>query len=100
MTSFIALLIAVPVSFGIAMFLTEVADWLKRPLGIAVKMLAAVPSIVYRRVGGLLVCSARFWPPTCQQPAAVVDGDALPTWVHFSPALRLAWACWLASSWP
>ncbi|TAK95013.1 MAG: phosphate ABC transporter permease PstC, partial [Aquabacterium sp.] len=38
MTSFIALLIAVPVSFGIAMFLTELSpSWLKRPLGIAVE---------------------------------------------------------------
>jgi phosphate transport system permease protein len=55
MTSFIALLIAVPVSFGIAMFLTELSPaWLKRPLGIAVELLAAVPSIVYG-MWGLLV---------------------------------------------
>jgi phosphate transport system permease protein len=55
MTSFIALLIAVPVSFGIAMFLTELSpSWLKRPLGIAVELLAAVPSIVYG-MWGLLV---------------------------------------------
>ncbi|MEO8298286.1 MAG: phosphate ABC transporter permease subunit PstC [Burkholderiales bacterium] len=47
-TSFIALLIAVPVSFGIALFLTELSPgWLKRPLGVAVELLAAVPSIVY-----------------------------------------------------
>jgi phosphate transport system permease protein len=47
-TSVIALLIAVPVSFGIAMFLTELSPrWLKRPLGVAVELLAAVPSIVY-----------------------------------------------------
>lgn len=55
MTSFIALLIAVPVSFGIAMFLTELSPaWLKRPLGVAVELLAAVPSIVYG-MWGLLV---------------------------------------------
>ena len=55
MTSFIALLIAVPVSFGIALFLTELAPlWLKRPLGVAVELLAAVPSIVYG-MWGLLV---------------------------------------------
>ncbi len=55
MSSFIALLIAVPVSFGIAMFLTELSpNWLKRPLGIAVELLAAVPSIVYG-MWGLLV---------------------------------------------
>jgi phosphate transport system permease protein len=55
MTSFIALLIAVPVSFGIALFLTELSPaWLKRPLGIAIELLAAVPSIVYG-MWGLLV---------------------------------------------
>jgi phosphate transport system permease protein len=54
-TSFIALLIAVPVSFGIALFLTELAPgWLKRPLGVAIELLAAVPSIVYG-MWGLLV---------------------------------------------
>jgi phosphate transport system permease protein len=47
-TSVIALLIAVPVSFGIAVFLTELSPaWLKRPLGTAVELLAAIPSIVY-----------------------------------------------------
>ena len=55
MTSVIALLIAVPVSFGIAVFLTEMSPgWLKRPLGIAIELLAAVPSIVYG-MWGLLV---------------------------------------------
>lgn len=57
MTSIIALLIAVPVSFGIALFLTELSpNWLRRPLGIAVELLAAVPSIVYG-MWGLLVFS-------------------------------------------
>ena len=57
MTSIIALLIAVPVSFGIALFLTEMSPgWLKRPLGIAIELLAAVPSIVYG-MWGLLVFS-------------------------------------------
>ncbi|MDG0854170.1 phosphate ABC transporter permease subunit PstC [Roseateles puraquae] len=54
-SSFIALIIAVPVSFGIAIFLTELSpSWLKRPLGIAIELLAAVPSIVYG-MWGLLV---------------------------------------------
>ncbi len=54
-TSLIALLIAVPVSFGIALFLTELSpSWLKRPLGTAIELLAAVPSIVYG-MWGLLV---------------------------------------------
>jgi phosphate transport system permease protein len=47
-TSFIALLIAFPVSFGIALFLTEICpNWLKRPLGTSVELLAGVPSIIY-----------------------------------------------------
>ncbi|HEU0229909.1 MAG TPA: phosphate ABC transporter permease subunit PstC [Burkholderiaceae bacterium] len=48
LTSFLALLIAVPVSFGIAMFLTELSPrWLRGPLGTAVELLAAIPSIIY-----------------------------------------------------
>lgn len=47
-TSIIALVIAVPVSFGIALFLTELSPiWLRRPLGTAIELLAAIPSIVY-----------------------------------------------------
>ncbi len=47
-TSAIALLIGIPVSFGIAVFLTELSPaWLKRPLGIAVELLAGIPSIIY-----------------------------------------------------
>lgn len=54
-TSIIALLIAVPVSFGIALFLTELSPaWLRRPLGIAIELLAGIPSIVYG-MWGLLV---------------------------------------------
>ena len=54
-TSLIALLIAVPVSFGIAIFLTELSPaWLRRPLGTAIELLAAIPSIVYG-MWGLLV---------------------------------------------
>jgi phosphate transport system permease protein len=54
-TSLIAMLIAIPVSFGIAIFLTELApDWLKRPVGVAVELLAAVPSIIFG-IWGLFV---------------------------------------------
>ncbi|MEE1652779.1 phosphate ABC transporter permease subunit PstC [Brachymonas sp. G13] len=54
-TSIIALLIAVPVSFGIALFLTEMSPaWLKRPIGTAIELLAAIPSIVYG-MWGLMV---------------------------------------------
>lgn len=59
-TSVIALLIAVPVSFGIALFLTELAPaWLRRPLGVAIELLAAIPSIVYG-MWGLLVFAPLF----------------------------------------
>ncbi|MEN9830028.1 MAG: phosphate transporter, permease protein PstC [Pseudomonadota bacterium] len=48
----IALIIAVPLSFGIALFLTETCPvWLRRPLGTAVELLAAVPSIIYGMFG-------------------------------------------------
>jgi phosphate transport system permease protein len=51
-SSGIALLIAVPLSFGIALFLTETCPvWLRRPLGTAVELLAAVPSIIYGMLG-------------------------------------------------
>ena len=51
-SSFIALLIAVPLAFGIALFLTEMCPvWLRRPLGTAIELLAAVPSIIYGMFG-------------------------------------------------
>jgi len=47
-TALIAMLIAVPISFGIALFLTEVAPrWLRTPIGTAIELLAAIPSIIY-----------------------------------------------------
>lgn len=47
-TSAIAMLIGIPLSFGIAIFITELCPaWLKRPLGVAIELLAAVPSIIY-----------------------------------------------------
>lgn len=47
-TSFIALVIGVPISMGIAVFLTQLAPaWLKKPVGMAIELLAAVPSIIY-----------------------------------------------------
>jgi len=47
-SSFIAMVIAVPLSFGIALFITELAPgWMKRPVGVAIELLAAIPSIIY-----------------------------------------------------
>jgi phosphate transport system permease protein len=59
-TSAIALAIGVPVSFGIALFLTELSPgWLKRPLGTAIELLAAIPSIIYG-MWGLFVLAPLF----------------------------------------
>ena len=47
-TAAIAMLIAVPVSFGIALFLTEIAPtWLRAPVAAAIELLAGIPSIIY-----------------------------------------------------
>jgi phosphate transport system permease protein len=54
-TSLIAMLLAVPTGFGIALFLTELCPaWLKRPIGVAIELLAAVPSIIFG-IWGLFV---------------------------------------------
>jgi len=59
-TSLIALLIAFPISFGIALFLTEICPaWLRRPMGTAVELLAGVPSIIYG-MWGLFVFAPLF----------------------------------------
>ncbi|HCJ51495.1 MAG: phosphate ABC transporter permease subunit PstC [Gallionellales bacterium CG_4_10_14_3_um_filter_54_96] len=59
-TSFIALLIAIPVSFGIAIFLTELSPRvLRRPLGVAIELLAGIPSIIYG-MWGLFVFAPLF----------------------------------------
>ncbi|WP_112184478.1 phosphate ABC transporter permease PstC [Ralstonia sp. GX3-BWBA] len=72
-TSLIALIIAVPVSFGIALFLTELSPaWLRRPLGTAIELLAAVPSIVYG-MWGLLVFAPIFGE-YFQKPLAATVG--------------------------
>lgn len=48
LSTLIAMLLAVPIGLGVALFLTELApEWLKAPLGIAIELLAAIPSIVY-----------------------------------------------------
>jgi phosphate transport system permease protein len=55
MTSLIAMLIAVPVGLFIALFLTELCPmWLRRPIGVAIELLAGIPSIIYG-IWGLFV---------------------------------------------
>src|SRR6476619_6390727 len=47
-TSVIAMMIAIPVGLGIAIFLTEICPiWLRRPIGLAIELLAGIPSIIY-----------------------------------------------------
>src|ERR1700704_4096683 len=59
-TSLIALVIGIPVSFGIALFLTELSPtWMRRPLGTAIELLAAIPSIIYG-MWGLFVFAPAF----------------------------------------
>jgi phosphate transport system permease protein len=54
-TSFIAMLIGIPVAFGVAVFITEISPiWLKRPLATMIELLAAIPSIIYG-IWGLFV---------------------------------------------
>ncbi len=54
-TSAIAMLIGIPVAFGIALFITELSPvWLKRPLATMIELLAAIPSIIYG-IWGLFV---------------------------------------------
>jgi phosphate transport system permease protein len=54
-TSLLAMVMAIPISFGIAIFLTELSpSWLKRPVGVAIELLAAVPSIIFG-IWGLFV---------------------------------------------
>jgi len=75
-TSLIAMLIGVPVSFGIALFLTELSPpWLRRPLGTAIELLAAIPSIIYG-MWGLFVFVPLFQSHV--QPLIVDTLGALP----------------------
>jgi phosphate transport system permease protein len=55
-TSVLALAFAVPISFGIAFYLTELAPvWVRRPIGTAIELLAAVPSIIYGMWGFFVI---------------------------------------------
>ncbi|MDC8756285.1 phosphate ABC transporter permease subunit PstC [Janthinobacterium fluminis] len=75
-TALIALLVAFPISFGIALFLTEICPpWLRRPLGTAVELLAGVPSIIYG-MWGLFVFAPLF--ADYIQPALKATLGALP----------------------
>ncbi|MCA3275045.1 MAG: phosphate ABC transporter permease subunit PstC [Roseomonas sp.] len=58
-TAILAIFLAVPLAFGIAFFLTELAPpWMRRPVGTAVELLAAVPSIIYGMWGFFVIAPA------------------------------------------
>ncbi|MGG5821356.1 phosphate ABC transporter permease subunit PstC [Falsiroseomonas sp. HW251] len=71
-TSILAIVLAVPLAFGVAFFLTELSPpWLKRPVGTAIELLAAVPSIIYG-MWGLFVLV-----PFVQNSIQIPFGDTL-----------------------
>ncbi len=73
-TSFLAMLVAVPVGIGIAIFLTELCPrLLRRPIGIAIELLAGIPSIIYG-IWGLFVF-APWFQLHVQQPIIDAVGD-------------------------
>lgn len=77
----IAMVLAVPLAFGIAVFLTETCPvWLRRPLGTAVELLAAVPSIIYGMFG--LFVFAPVFADYLQVPLqSVLGGMPLVGWL-------------------
>jgi phosphate transport system permease protein len=77
----IALIFSVPLAFGIAVFLTETCPvWLRRPLGTAIELLAAVPSIIYGMFG--LFVFAPVYADYLQVPLqSVLGGMPLVGWL-------------------
>ncbi|WP_376100167.1 phosphate ABC transporter permease subunit PstC [Roseomonas sp. CCTCC AB2023176] len=76
LTAVLALLMAVPLAFGVAFFLTELApEWMRRPVGTAIELLAAVPSIIYGMWGFFVIV-----PVMAQvvQPAIIDSIGELP----------------------
>ncbi len=106
-TATIAMIIGVPISFGIALFITELCPaWLKRPLGIAIELLAGIPSIIYGMWGLFVLapsCSATSSPPSSTPSASCRwSADCLParpTASAFSPPAS-SWRSWCCPSSP
>jgi phosphate transport system permease protein len=75
-TAILAIFLAVPVAFGVAFYLTELAPvWLRRPVGTAVELLAAVPSIIYGMWGFFVIVPAF---ATYVQPTLIDNLGELP----------------------
>lgn len=76
-SSFLALAIAVPLSVGLAIFLTELAPlWLARPIAFATELLAAIPSVVYGLWGIFVLVP--FLRSTIQEPLSEALGGVIP----------------------
>jgi phosphate transport system permease protein len=76
LTAVLALLMAVPLAFGIAFFLTELApDWMRGPVGTAIELLAAVPSIIFGMWGFFVIVPMM---ATTIQPAIIDTLGELP----------------------
>src|SRR5712691_5689680 len=89
-TSIIAMTIAIPVGIGIAIFLTELCpQWLRRPIGIAVELLAGIPSIIYGMWGFFVL--GPFLANTIE-PAIVDAFDGVPVLgtIFAGPASKLS----------
>ena len=90
-TSFIAMLIGVPVSLGIAVFLTEICpERLRRTIGIAIELLAGIPSIIYG-IWGLFVFAPVLQPHV--QPLLIDTFANVPYSTSCSPGRLTASAC-------
>ena len=88
-TAGIAMIVAVPVSFGIALFLTELSPkWLKRPLGTAIELLAAIPSIIYG-MWGLFVFAPLFMEYVQPSMVKVLGGIPLIGAVFAGPPMGI-----------
>ena len=90
-TSLIAMLIAVPVGLGIAVFLTELC-WLplRRPIGVAIELLAGIPSIIYG------IWGVYYFRPVMQayiQPFLINTLGNVPASAFCLPGRRSAMAC-------
>jgi phosphate transport system permease protein len=95
LTSFLALLFAVPIGLGIAIFLSEIAPrWLSQPMGFLVELLAAVPSVIYG-LWGLYVFIPSVVKPTSEALNAGLSFLPLFEGPVFGPS-RLAAALILA----
>jgi phosphate transport system permease protein len=76
LTSALALILAVPIAFGIAYFLTELAPgWVRRPVGTAIELLAAIPSIIFGMWGFFVVVPIM---TSTIQPTMIDTLDGIP----------------------